>query len=264
MDYEAFVRAVERDAQASRDEAERAVRATLQTLAERLTGGEAEDVAESLPPELRPYLSDGSKAEPFHIDEFIRRVAEREAVPSEIAKQHARAVFAALGAALSDKELHDMASELPKDFQELLSAAELAHARAHASGAGFNAATFYERVAERARTDLETARRATEAVLEALGYRISGGEVDDLLGYLPSELHPPLKAGKSNSAGRGQKLSLDEFLGRIAKNESVALPEARLHAQAVLTTLHEAVGEPEFHDVLSELPNDYRALIARS
>ena len=52
MDHESFVRIVEGALGTSRDDAERAVRATLQTLAEHLDRGEARDVAAELPPEI--------------------------------------------------------------------------------------------------------------------------------------------------------------------------------------------------------------------
>jgi uncharacterized protein (DUF2267 family) len=266
VDYEAFLAAVEGDAGTSRELAERAVRATLQTLAERLSGGEAEDLAEQLPQELRPFFRDGNKAEPFDLAEFVRRVAEREGVPPETAQEHARAVFAALGMALTPEELHDMASQLPKDFDALVSAAVEARARLRAwaaRAAKVTADEFYERVAQRAGLERDAARRATDAVLEALAYRISGGEVDDLELYLPPELHVPLEAGKAESSGRAHKLSLDDFLQRIAERERVTPAEARVHAHAVLATLHE-VAPPEFHDVLSELPLDYRTLLARA
>jgi uncharacterized protein (DUF2267 family) len=266
VDYEAFLAAVERDAGTSRELAERAVRATLQTLAERLSGGEAEDVAEQLPQELRPFVRDGNKAEPFDLAEFVRRVAEREGVPPETAKVHARAVFAALGMALTPEELHDLASQLPKDFDALVAAAVEARARMRAwaaRAAKVTADEFYERVARRAEVDRDTARRTADAVLEALAYRISGGEVNDLETYLPPELHVPLEAGKAESGGRALKLSLDDFLQRVAEREGVSPADARRHAHAVLETLHE-VAQPEFHDVLSELPEDYRTLLAKT
>lgn len=266
VDYDSFVGVVERDAGVSREEAERAVQATLRTLAERLTGGEAEDVADQLPPELRQHLTDGSNAEPFDLSEFLRRVAEREGVAPETAREHVRAVFAALGAALPPEELHDVESQLPKDFDELLRSALEARGRIRAwlaREAKVTADELHRRVAERAGTDVATARRATDAVLEALATRISGGEVGDLERYLPPELHVPLEAGRSESDERARALSLDAFLERVAEREGVPVPDARRHAHAVLTTLHEVVGDPEFHDVLSELPAAYRDLVRR-
>ncbi len=50
MKYDEFISQVQRRANlASREEAERATRATLETLGERLAGGEAKDLAAQLP-----------------------------------------------------------------------------------------------------------------------------------------------------------------------------------------------------------------------
>ena len=48
-EYEQFITIVEQKAKLSRDEAEAAARATLQTLAERISAGQARDLAEQLP-----------------------------------------------------------------------------------------------------------------------------------------------------------------------------------------------------------------------
>lgn len=77
VDFEDFIGTVSERAHASAEEAERAACATLQTLAERLTAGETEDVAERLPAELRACLDAAGAYEAFHADEFLRRVGER-------------------------------------------------------------------------------------------------------------------------------------------------------------------------------------------
>jgi uncharacterized protein (DUF2267 family) len=121
---------------------------------------------------------------------------------------------------------------------------------------------YLRRVAERAGLDLDQSRRATEAVLEALAERISGGEVDDLEQELPPELHPPLERGKAESHGAAEPLSLDQFLRLIARNERATPWEAREHARAVFATLHETIGEKEFHDVVAQLPKEYKRVLA--
>jgi uncharacterized protein (DUF2267 family) len=262
VDYESFIESVERDAHTSREDAERAVQATLRTLAERLTGGEARHVAGELPPPASEWLHDGNKAEPFGVAEFLQRVAEREGVPEETAKEHARAVFAALGRALSSKELHDMVSELPKDFQELVATALWARGDSIRHDAPqVDADEFIRRVAARAGLDFDGAVRATAAVLEALGYRITRGEADDIEAFLPRELHPPIDFGEAASSGAARKLTLDEFLDRIALLEEIQRDEAREQAHAVLLTLREALPEPEVNDLLAQLPDEYRALL---
>jgi uncharacterized protein (DUF2267 family) len=264
VDYESFVGSVEQEARTSREEAERAIQATLHTLAERLSGGEAQHVAAELPPRAAEWLQDGKKAEPFGLAEFVHRVAEREGVPEETAKAHAKAVFAALGRALDEKELHDMISELPKEFRELAGAALRAHEKAiRYEVPQIDPDEFVRRVAARAGLDFDDAVLATTAVLEALGYRITKGEAEDIEAFLPRELHPPIDLGEAASGGAARRLSLEEFLDRIADVESVRREAAREHAHAVLVTLREALPEPEVHDLLSQLPKDYRPLLER-
>jgi hypothetical protein len=77
MDHDAFVDAVMQAAGIDHDEAERAVRATLTALAERISAGEARDLAAQLPPELAPWLNVDKRSERFDVDEFLRRVAVR-------------------------------------------------------------------------------------------------------------------------------------------------------------------------------------------
>jgi uncharacterized protein (DUF2267 family) len=97
-------------------------------------------------------------------------------------------------------------------------------------------------------------------VLETLGERVSGGEVDDLAALLAPELRPPLERGKARSGGKATRMSLDEFLRAIAEREGVDLEQAQDHARAVLAMLREAITEKEFHDLTSELPDAYLAL----
>jgi uncharacterized protein (DUF2267 family) len=122
---------------------------------------------------------------------------------------------------------------------------------------------FRRRVAERAGLDAEGARRATDAVLVTLAERIAGGEVEDLIARLPVELHAPLREGDALSHGAARRMSLDDFLRRIAEREGVTPAEARRHARAVFATLREAVGEREFLDVSAQLPLEYTAVAAR-
>jgi len=256
-EYERFIATVQLKAGVARPDAERAARAVLETLGERLSAGEARHLAEWLPPELAPWIGTSTPAEPFDIDEFLRRVATRGQVDPGTAERHARAVFEALGRTVSRDEIEDMVAELPKDFLPLIEEAEgrFVHMLA--------AEEFWRRVADRASLDTDGACRATEAVLETLAERISGGEVDDLISRLPVELHAPLKRGDELSNGAARPMSLDEFVLRIAQREGVTPAEAREHARAVFATLREAVGEDEFLDVSAQLPLEYAAVEAR-
>jgi uncharacterized protein (DUF2267 family) len=191
VDHERFIGFVQQASGLGRGEAERAMRAVLETLAERLSAGEARDLALQLPPEVAPFLGTDSSAEPFDADEFLRRVGERAGL------------------------------------------------------------------------DLEAAGRATAAVLQTLGERISGGEVRDLIDVLPAELHEPLRRGDELSNGAARRMSLTGFVRRVAEREGVIPAEAQEHARAVLATLREALPRKEWLDVTAQLPEEYAAIAAR-
>jgi uncharacterized protein (DUF2267 family) len=254
MSYDDFLTIVEQAADIGRDEAERAVQATLQTLGERIAAGEARDLAAELPPEAAPYIGVPGDAQRFDVDEFVRRVAARAGVDATTARRRARAVFAALGRTLSRQELDDLEAELPKGFAPLLPAGPDVEVTP--------AETFLRYAADRAATDLEGARRATEAVLETLAERIAGGEVDDLIERLPAELHEPLRRGREHTGGKASRMNLDAFVQRVAEREGIDPMTARDHVRAVMLALREAVGDAEFFDVKSELPVEYEQVLA--
>jgi uncharacterized protein (DUF2267 family) len=268
MRYETFLRTVERESGVPSPEAEWAITATLLTLGERLSGGETHDLARQLPFILGAYLENDDDAQSFGLEEFLRRVAGREREPTTVptAERHARAVFAAIGTAVSPEELRDVESELSKDYEDLLAAAR------RRDGEGdeppevplvLSYEAFLERVEQRTSFDRIGAERATDAVLEALGEKISRGEADDLERELPHELHAALELGEIKTGGEARHMSLDEFLGRVAELEDTTSDEATLHAEAVLATLREAVSEKELADLTAQLPGDYAVLFER-
>jgi uncharacterized protein (DUF2267 family) len=232
------------------------VRATLQTLAERISRGEARQLAEELPPELAPWLHKPDPyAESFDADEFLRRVAAREEADPSAAERDVRVVFAALSQTISPRELRDVTSEFDHTFAPLLPRGPYVEV--------LRAEEIVRRVARRGDLDEATARRAIDAVLETLAERIAGGEVDDLMTRLPFALHPPLRAGRARGGDAAQRMSFDAFVQRVAEREGVSPAAAREHTVAVLATLREAVGDDEFFDVTVQLPDDYvRALVS--
>ena len=123
MKHDEFIGQVQHHARlASRGEAERATRATLQTLGERLAGGEPKDLASQLPPEIGAYLLSGAagKGERFSLDEFYRRVSEREGKDLPQAVFHARAVIRVLNEAVSRGEFNDILAQLPPEFDRFI------------------------------------------------------------------------------------------------------------------------------------------------
>jgi uncharacterized protein (DUF2267 family) len=126
MQYQEFLQRVEEQIDATqpatetKSAAERAITATLQTLSERLTGGEAKDLAAQLPQELQaPLQRSAEPAEDLSLEEFYERVAEREGVDTETARNDAAAVMRVLGMALTPGQLDDVMAQLPAHFNVL-------------------------------------------------------------------------------------------------------------------------------------------------
>lgn len=100
------------------------IRATLETLNERLTSNESRDLGAQLPDPLKLYLGgDSASGRPYTREEFLRYIGEREGVSEDEAEQHARAVLETVGSAISTGELRDVLAQLPQDLQELFGSA---------------------------------------------------------------------------------------------------------------------------------------------
>jgi uncharacterized protein (DUF2267 family) len=120
MKYEEFISRVAQNAELSEEDAARLTRATLATLAERITGGEAQDLAAQLPAPLQTALiSAHENAEPFSFEEFVERTAERAGTDPDVAEVAIDAVFATLRDAVTPGEFDDVLSQLPADFHRL-------------------------------------------------------------------------------------------------------------------------------------------------
>src|SRR5258708_16434616 len=118
MKHDEFIGRVQHHARLpSRGDAERARRARLETRGERLAGGEQKALASQLPPEIGLHLLRcGGKGERFSLDEFYRRVSEREGEDLPLAVFHARAVIRVLSEAVSPGEINDILAQLPPEF----------------------------------------------------------------------------------------------------------------------------------------------------
>jgi uncharacterized protein (DUF2267 family) len=120
MDYDQFVDLVAERADVSREQAETLTAATLKTLAERITGGEARDLAAQLPARLAsPLMPAEEEAEGFSLDEFIRRTAERAGTDRHTANIGMAAVMTTLREAVDRREFAHVMSQLPLEFREL-------------------------------------------------------------------------------------------------------------------------------------------------
>ncbi|HEY4603381.1 MAG TPA: DUF2267 domain-containing protein [Blastococcus sp.] len=121
MDYETFTRTAAERAGLPVDTVERVEHATLRTLADRISGGEAQDLASQLPSRLQADLRPArEEAEAFGVDEFVRRVAQRSDVDPEEARTGAAAVLTTVREAVTPGEFDDVLSQLPQEYRELV------------------------------------------------------------------------------------------------------------------------------------------------
>lgn len=120
MKYEEFIAHVATNAGLSEEQAATLTRATLSTLADRISGGEAQDLAAQLPAPLQSSLvSTKENAEAFGFDEFVARTAEAAGTDTDVAERAVDAVFATLREAVTPGEFDDVLGQLPSDFHRL-------------------------------------------------------------------------------------------------------------------------------------------------
>jgi uncharacterized protein (DUF2267 family) len=105
-------------------DAEPIARAVLETLGERVSKSQADDLAAQLPAELKPHLYTymghigGEKrgVRTFSVREFFNKVGARSGCRHGEAKRRTEAVAAVLAEAISPGEIDDMLRELPDEF----------------------------------------------------------------------------------------------------------------------------------------------------
>jgi uncharacterized protein (DUF2267 family) len=120
MKGDEFIAEVRNLAELGNDEdAEKATRATLETLRERLAGDEPSNLAAQLPPEVASYVEGAGGQDSFGVDEFYSRVAQKEGVGQDEATRRARAVATVLQTAVTGGELDDVHSQLGDEYKEL-------------------------------------------------------------------------------------------------------------------------------------------------
>jgi uncharacterized protein (DUF2267 family) len=105
--------------------------------------------------------------------------------------------------------------------------------------------------------DWAEAERTLRVVVQALADRVLGDEADDLRAQLPE----PLKSEITVSP-QADPMNAQEFVQRVAGDLSLQEDEARDRARAVFATLHEAVSEGEWEEVVGQLDRNYAGLIA--
>ncbi len=127
MKYHEFLGQVQHRARlADLDAATRATRCTLETLGQRLFGGEAHNLAAQLPPEIGLHLDASLVSRSFGLDEFYLQVSLCEGVDLATAMYHVRAVFETLREAVSPGALDKALDQLPDEYDRLFEAVDSA------------------------------------------------------------------------------------------------------------------------------------------
>lgn len=122
MEYNEFITHVQSLAQSnSREEAERATRATLETIKERISGDEALNLSTQLPQELGDCLKgrEGQPDESFNFQDFIVRASQKENLEPTTTAIHVRAVFAVLQNAVTPLEFAKLHHHFSHDYEEM-------------------------------------------------------------------------------------------------------------------------------------------------
>lgn len=248
VQYEELLRPV-RQSLGDEETALRAVRATLETLAERIGKDEALHMVPALPPEVAPWLFTAGPAQRFDSADFVSRVAHREDAPIEAAQRHTTVVMTALGQALDDETYRHLTARLPRTFAPLLPKGAFA--------GSVPADSFVRKVADRVGLDPAHAQRVAEVVLQTLARRI-GGEAEDLMTFLPVQLHPALRRGQE---APDPDLAPEEFVGEVSRRTGSPPDRVIRYIRAVLSTVRDVVDDEEFFDVQVQLPGRYRELL---
>ncbi|MEJ2183422.1 MAG: DUF2267 domain-containing protein [Nitrospirota bacterium] len=120
MSFEEFIQRVQAvGGMSDRAEADRALRAVLETLGERLFRTERDHLAAQLGGELKEVLAAKAQDDRYSLEEFYTRVGARADVRYHQAVAYARAVVAVLREAVSPGELRRIFRELPDEYREL-------------------------------------------------------------------------------------------------------------------------------------------------
>ncbi|MGC1215436.1 MAG: DUF2267 domain-containing protein [Micromonospora sp.] len=124
MEYEDFINAVALRAKVSTDQAAMLTRATLENLADRISAGQAENLAYQLPDGLAGYLRRPLRREhatsSAGLDEFMRRVADRPDIDRALAGTAVRAVLTTLREAVTRDLFEDTVAQLPGEFRQVI------------------------------------------------------------------------------------------------------------------------------------------------
>ncbi|UHQ96080.1 DUF2267 domain-containing protein [Natrinema halophilum] len=98
----------------------RAIRATLMTLGQRIPAGATEDLASSLPMEIRWYMTGAvsDHGQRFDWHEFVSRVSEIEQVDQSTAAYHARVIIDLVSTQVASSDFQQLRDQLPESQED--------------------------------------------------------------------------------------------------------------------------------------------------
>lgn len=117
MDFDEFIGQVQHRLELpGTGEALRVVRATLMTLGQRIPAGNAEDLAASLPMEIKWYLTDAvdEHGERFDWTEFLERVIEITGEDPPEAAYQTQVIMDLVGSVVPKSDLFELRDQLPE------------------------------------------------------------------------------------------------------------------------------------------------------
>ncbi len=239
--------------------------ATLGTLVERLTAGEARTLLAALPPPLRELLADrvarreGQPVLPLDRAEFLLRVATQLSVTPVCAEQVVLTVFDTLRPWLPRAVVSGVMQQLPHGLKELWGGA--ATTRSGPEAPDDARRQLVAEIEENAALpEGVLAAEAFEAVMCLLTLRVSRGEARDVLMSLPQTLQPLLTRCTLHRGENAVTFDRDEFLHRLAQHLGTSVDRAEQTSRAVFAATKRVLPPKEVDDVSSQLPQDLREL----
>lgn len=120
MEYEEFMDIIGQKVDLSNpSERENTVDVVLETLSERISATERDDLAAQLPDKLKEILYRAKTTERYPLEEFYNRITLRLDIGFPLAVKRSRAILTALKSAASRGQIEDILQNLPQEYREL-------------------------------------------------------------------------------------------------------------------------------------------------
>lgn len=120
MRYAQFIQKVQEYAGLENpDEAAKVIKATLETMSERMPRTHREHLAAQLPDEMKDFFPKHQHMEYLSLEEFYRRIGNRADISLHNAVKYAEVMARVLREAVASGELEDILAVFPDEYNEL-------------------------------------------------------------------------------------------------------------------------------------------------